>query len=248
MPPNDDLQKNEWIKELATLAKTANIQARKITTKYTKECIKKAISKYRKLYEISPKKINKKVFKNLETPPFDYIMDRNNNILTNPEDIANEIHVQQSISNRPTVPTCHFLPNHPRQCTCRVTQYPWHDIEGFVIDKRGNRQNPLYTYFDQETYNLCLKYLANNKTLGPDKIPNSILKNMLSSFHHILFLFFIHCYKLKQIPTSWKTSLKILLYKKRDSSVLINHRPIALANTIYKFFTSTLTSILSAYS
>ena len=123
-PPNDDLQKNEWIKELATLAKTANIQARKITTKYTKECIKKAISKYRQLYKTSPKRINRKVFKNLETPPFDYLTDQNNNILTSPEDIANEILIHQSISNRPTVPTYHFLPNHPPQCTCGVRQYP----------------------------------------------------------------------------------------------------------------------------
>ena len=55
-PLDNDLQKNDWIKELATLAKAANTQARKITTKYTKDCIKKAISKYRQLYEISPKK------------------------------------------------------------------------------------------------------------------------------------------------------------------------------------------------
>ena len=55
-PPNNNLLKNDWIKKLATLAEIANIQARKITTKDTKECIKKAISKYRQLYEISPKK------------------------------------------------------------------------------------------------------------------------------------------------------------------------------------------------
>ena len=39
----------------------------------------------------------------------------------------------------------------------------------------------------------------------------------------------------------------MLLYRKGDPSQLINYRPIALANTIYKFYTSTLTSILSAY-
>ena len=39
----------------------------------------------------------------------------------------------------------------------------------------------------------------------------------------------------------------ILLYKKGNPSHLTNHRPIALANTIYKLFTSTLTSILSSY-
>jgi len=70
---------------------------------------------------------------------------------------------------------------------------------------------------------------------------------MPESFHILLFLFFTHCYKQKQIPTSWKTSLTILLYKKGDSSQLPNHKPIALANTIYKLFTSTLTLILSSY-
>ena len=91
------------------------------------------------------------------------------------------------------------------------------------------------------------KNLANNKTPGPDKILNSILKNLPTSFYHILLLFFTYCYKLKQIPASWKISLTILLYKKGDPSLLTNHRPIALTNTIYEFFTSILTLILSAY-
>ena len=66
-------------------------------------------------------------------------------------------------------------------------------------------------------------------------------------FHQLLFLFFKHCYKQKQIPASWKTSLTMLLYKKGDPSQFTNHRSIALANTIYKLYTSTLTFILSAY-
>jgi hypothetical protein len=40
---------------------------------------------------------------------------------------------------------------------------------------------------------------------------------------------------------------QITIIQKGDPSILSNHRPIALANTIYKFFTSTLTFILSAY-
>ena len=110
-------------------------------------------------------------------------MDRNNNILTSLENIANEIHIQQSISNKPTVPTCYFQPEHPPKCTCGVRQYPWHDLNGFVINKRRNPQTPLYEYLDHETYNICLKYLANNKTPGPDKIPNAILKNIPEIFY-----------------------------------------------------------------
>ena len=196
------------------------------------------------MYEKSPKKINQKVFKNTETSPLDSIIDRQKNILTNPKDIASEIYTQQSISNRPTVSTCHYQNRHPLHCTW---QYPWHDLDRYTIDKQGEPQTPLHTYFDQETYDFCLKNLSNNKALGPNKIHNSILKNMPPRFHKLFFLFFKHCYKQKQIPASWKTSLTVLLYKKGNPSQLTNHRPIALANTIYKFYTSTLTSILSAY-
>ena len=37
------------------------------------------------------------------------------------------------------------------------------------------------------------------------------------------------------------------IIQKGDPTQLTNHRPIALANTICKLYTSTLTSILSAY-
>ena len=104
-----------------------------------------------------------------------------------------------------------------------------------------------YNYLSKETYDICLKNLAKNKTPRLDQIPNILLKNMPQCFHNLLFLFFKQCYKQKQILASWKTNITILLYKKGDPSQLTNHRPIALANTIYKFFTSTITLILSEY-
>jgi hypothetical protein len=64
---------------------------------------------------------------------------------------------------------------------------------------------------------------------------------MPNQFHDLLFLLFQQCYKQQQIPTLWKASLTILLYIKTDPLILTNHRPIALANTIYKLFTSTIT-------
>ena len=146
------------------------------------------------------KKINRKVFKHSKTSPLDSITDRQNNILINPKDIAKEIHIQQSISNRPTVHICHYQNRHPPHCTCGVRQYPWHDLEGLTIDQRGEPQTPLHTYFDQETYDFCLKNVGNNKALGPNKIPNSILKNMPPRFHKLFFLLFKHYYKQKQIP------------------------------------------------
>jgi hypothetical protein len=187
--PNHEPLQQEWLITIASIAKIANTLARTITTKHTRECIKKATSKYRQLYEINPKRIHKKVFNNQETPPLDCITDRYNNILTNPSDIANEIYIQQSSSNSPTVPTCYHQPEHIANCTCGVRQYPWHDLDGLVLDKRGDPQTPLYTYFDKATYDICLKNLANNKAPGPDKIPNIILKNLPENFHKLLFYF-----------------------------------------------------------
>ena len=63
----------------------------------------------------------------------------------------------------------------------------------------------------------------------------------------LLFLFFDHCYKQREIPHYWKHSKTILLHKKEDPTHLTNYRPIALANTIYKLYTSTLTTLLTNY-
>ena len=75
-PPTTTTPPNEWIGTIAAIAKTANKEARKTTTKYTKNCILKVVSKYRQMYEKSPKKINRKVFKHSETSPLDSITDR----------------------------------------------------------------------------------------------------------------------------------------------------------------------------
>ena len=130
------------------------------------------------------------------------------------------------------------------------TENPWQECQPYRTEKWSNHQ----------ITNRRIKLHTNN---NPIKIIKSVdiehiikikylkvtyrNRNMPASFHHILFLFFTHCYKLKQIPTSWKISLTILLYKKGDPSLLSNHRLIALTNIIDKLFTSTLTLILSAY-
>jgi hypothetical protein len=114
--------------------------------------------------------------------------------------MAHKIHIQQTISNWPTVPTCYYQPDHHPHYTCVVHQFPWHDLDGFVIDKCGEPNIPLYTYFNRNLYDICTRNLTNGKTPGPDSIPNSILKNMPTTFHDLLFLFFIHYYKQQQIP------------------------------------------------
>jgi hypothetical protein len=137
------------------------------------------------------------------------------------------------LHNRSVVPTCYHQPNHDSQCTSGVKQYPWHDLNGFGIEKCEDQSIPLYIYFNRTTNELCLKRLANRKALGPNQIPNNIFNNKPSIFYNLLFLFILHCYKQQQIPASWKHSLTILLYKKGDPTQLNDCRLIALANNIY---------------
>jgi hypothetical protein len=123
-PPNDPLLINEWIKTLGTIGKTAKKNARDIITKQTSINYKKAISKYRNTLNLQPKRIHKVIFKNMENTTLDSIQDRQGNILTNLQDIAKEIYIQQSILNQPAIPTCYHQPNHNPDCICGVRQYP----------------------------------------------------------------------------------------------------------------------------
>ena len=60
--PTQEHNQQEWIQSLVEIAKTAKIQARKITTKYTQSCIKKAISKIQTIIRQKPKENKQKSF------------------------------------------------------------------------------------------------------------------------------------------------------------------------------------------
>ncbi len=50
---------------------------------------------------------------------------------------------------------------------------------------------------------------------------------------------------MRTAPDSWKEPNTILLHMKNDESLLENNKPIALANTMYKLWTSLLQECLS---
>jgi hypothetical protein len=134
-PPTDPILIKDWINTLGTIGKIAKKNAHDIITKQTTINCKKTISKYRNTLNLQPKKIHKVIFKNTKNTTLDCIKDRQGNILTNPKDIAEEIYIQQSIVNQPSIPTCHHQPNHGQECLCGVRQYPWHDLNGFILEK-----------------------------------------------------------------------------------------------------------------
>ena len=94
---------------------------------------------------------------------------------------------------------------------------------------------------NEKTYTaIPLPNLTNRKSQQGGFLPRKLArewKRHLTTYHLIRKTIYI---------AQHDPHLTFLLYKKRNPTLLTNHIPIALANTIYKLYTSTLTSILSA--
>ena len=99
------------------MGKTAQQNARTIIAKHSCKNAQKAIAKFQK-------QGNKAIFQNSDNSPLDSLLDKNNNIITYPIDIADEIFIQQSTTNAQTIKTCNHQLQHNFDYTCLVRQYP----------------------------------------------------------------------------------------------------------------------------
>ena len=74
---------------------------------------------------------------------------------------------------------------------------------------------------------------------GPDRLPYKVWK-ALDQNGSLLARIFEVCRKRRKIPSAWKTSTTILLYKKGDEGVPSNWRPISLQNAVLQAVRSCL--------
>nr|CDJ83393.1 Endonuclease exonuclease phosphatase and RNA-directed DNA polymerase (reverse transcriptase) domain containing protein [Haemonchus contortus] len=72
---------------------------------------------------------------------------------------------------------------------------------------------------------------------GPDRFKPEHLKSIPSVIIKTLARLFTRYVSECKVPTSWKTSKTVLLYKKGDPDDIGNYRPICLLSVIYKLFT-----------
>ncbi|KAE9419205.1 hypothetical protein Angca_009103, partial [Angiostrongylus cantonensis] len=79
--------------------------------------------------------------------------------------------------------------------------------------------------------------VKNRTAPGPDRIRSEHLKNLPPVLVNILArLFTRYLYECK-VPTQWKTSKAVLLFKKGDLHDIGNYRPFCLLPVVYKLFT-----------
>ena len=101
---------------------------------------------------------------------------------------------------------------------------------------------------DMNTARRCLKRLSKNKAPGPDGVMNEVLCMLPHSMQLAIFNLFQVMWATGLTPTSWKTSMTVLLHKKGEETDLKNYRPIGLLNTTYKLWTRVITAALQEYA
>ncbi|KAJ9532198.1 hypothetical protein QJQ45_003901 [Haematococcus lacustris] len=91
--------------------------------------------------------------------------------------------------------------------------------------------------------------LAGGKAPGPDGVENEIIKMLPWEIRDTIHQLFIIMWATGCTPRTWKTSDTCLLYKDKGQETDLNaYRPVGLANTVYKLWTSLITKTLSEYA
>lgn len=83
-----------------------------------------------------------------------------------------------------------------------------------------------------------IENLKSGRAHGPDNISNNILEDLNTIITSILIKIFHKILITEQIPSQWKESTIVLLFKKRDKANLSNYRPISLTPNLNKVFSN----------
>jgi hypothetical protein len=90
-----------------------------------------------------------------------------------------------------------------------------------------------------------IKGLKNEKSAGPDGIPNEAIKHGAGLLAHPIAHLFNLIKKAGTVPHQWTESNIILLYKKGNPNDISNYRPISLLPALYKLFSTSLCNRIS---
>ena len=110
-------------------------------------------------------------------------------------------------------------------------------------DETGNSDTP----FSMEELNkVCFK-MKNGKSVGPDLLPNEVLKTEPISF--VLLKFMNTCFRLSIVPSSWQKAIIAPIPKSstKDPYVPLNYRGISLLSCFYKTYSALINNRLTKH-
>ena len=90
--------------------------------------------------------------------------------------------------------------------------------------------------FDPEVISSIIAGLTKGKTPGPTGFQVELFKYIGRPGSELLSSFFVKCWRLKKIPSSWTRAQIVPVPKKGDLSYISNYRPISLTEGLRKIF------------
>jgi hypothetical protein len=175
------------------------------------------------------------------------VQDSTGRTTTNPEEVIAV--VEEYFTDKQSAPTGvkdgKYLPGDAER------NYPFSDPKApdpYVLETlatSGPRHFLHQKMEDRIMFLACINSLSSGKAPGPDEIVNEVLKILPHRVKALIHDLFIIMWATGITPDTWKTSHTVLIYKDKGSPTdLKYYRPIALANTLYKLWTRTVTCVL----
>ncbi|KAJ9517958.1 hypothetical protein QJQ45_004272 [Haematococcus lacustris] len=245
----DGTTENHVQAALAQLTNSYRDQIHKLDDDDSALAIAQARLRMQHLISTQPKKANKYILRPSRTDHkgLQALADPDtNNICTAPADL-NRI-ITAAYRQKLTPPT----PKTGHYTNTQTRNYPWtrpKAVDPFTLHTCQNVHWMHTAIMDKAGFQECISRLSGGKAPGPDGIENEIIKMLPWEMRDTIHQLFIIMWATGCTPTTWKTSDTCLLYKDKGQETDLNaYRPVGLANTIYKLWTSLITKALYEYA
>ncbi|KAJ9506008.1 hypothetical protein QJQ45_016679, partial [Haematococcus lacustris] len=245
----EDPTENHVQAALAQLTNTYRDQIHQLDDDDSALAIAQARVRMQQLISTQPKKANKRILRPSRTDHkgLQALADPiTNKICTAPADL-NRI-ITDAYGTKLAPPT----PKTGNYTNTQTRNYPWARAkadDAFALHACQNIHWLHTAIMDKAGFQECISRLSGGKAPGPDGVENEIIKMLPWEMRETIHQLFIIMWATGCTPTAWKTSDTCLLYKDKGQETDLNsYRPVGLANTVYKLWTSLITKTLAEYA
>jgi exonuclease III/ribonuclease HI len=214
--------------QVQTQLKSAKKATKKEIHKYQTKKISAMVDKARTNYKNAPKAFFKSlnINKNSNKANLSAVMDNNKKVKTNPEEVKQV--VQNFYQN--------LYHSNPRENNIQAEAL---SKEIQVDDSYNISMNSIVEEIHTTELMKIIDALPTQKAT-PDNVPYELYKWAPKTVHNAILTLFNEILKQQYIPTKWKDSTTIPIFKSGSNLDVKNYRPIALAPALYKIFMTIL--------
>ena len=239
----------DWRRKADTMLNQLGRRRREIRNEVRADNIQHARITFQNKFATNQKAANKIINGSANTAEITALKDGSGKVNQSPEQVQRLTYEYFQKQAEPLQGKTGFYKN------INASSFPWteENHDGYKLETKVGQSgygqiNILDLVMDPARFSRHVSRLSNNKAPGMDGIANELLKNLPEELLQAIHTLYILMYMTAVTPQHFKESNTILLYKKDDPLMLENYRPICLANTIAKLWTSLLADCIATYA